>query len=40
MNYILKIKPRSINPKPKPAKQFYDYAREIKELGRLVRKAA
>jgi hypothetical protein len=40
MNYRLVIKPRTTNPKPKPAKQLYDYSRELKELGRLVRKAA
>jgi hypothetical protein len=40
MNYRLVIKPRTANPKPKPAKQLYDYSRELKELGRLARKAA
>lgn len=38
MNYKLIIKPLPINPKPKAATLFYDYARELKALGKLVRK--
>jgi hypothetical protein len=36
MTYKLQIKTRS-NPKPKPDKLFYDYSRELKELGRLIK---